>query len=203
VPLGACRPTYLGSYADRLWAQTALNPGVFLGLGPCTLITATGPRAFPVCSTNANLNERRVLSLQDPIKSAQIGALDLNSDVGWQKYRGLKLAARHRSANGVSLNGSYTCRSARARRPPTPSIRPAPATPIRATRISTPATAIRTAHTWVAQRGYQTPDVGNGIVHALASRLAAVGHPQRALGEPAQHHQRRRPRIQRHLGSAA
>ena len=44
--------TYLGSYSDRLWAQSALNPGVFLGLGPCTLNTATGPRTFPVCSTN-------------------------------------------------------------------------------------------------------------------------------------------------------
>jgi hypothetical protein len=39
--------SYLGSYADRLWAQTALNPGVFLGLGPCTLNTATGPRNLP------------------------------------------------------------------------------------------------------------------------------------------------------------
>jgi hypothetical protein len=99
---------YLGSYADRLWAQTALNPGVFLGVGPCTLNTSTGPRTFPVCSTNANLNQRRKLSLQDPIKAAKIGALDLNSDVGWQKYRGLKLSARHRTATGVSLNTSYT-----------------------------------------------------------------------------------------------
>jgi hypothetical protein len=37
----------------------------------------------------------------------QIGALDLNTDIGWQKYRGLKLAARHRSTTGVSLNASY------------------------------------------------------------------------------------------------
>jgi hypothetical protein len=100
--------SYLGSYADRLWAQSALNPGVFLGLGPCTLNTATGPVSYPVCSTNANVNQRRKLSLIDPVKSAQIGALDLNTDVGWQKYRGLKLAARHRTATGVSLNGSYT-----------------------------------------------------------------------------------------------
>ena len=58
--------SYLGSYADRLWAQTALNPGVFLGLGPCTLNTADGPRSYPVCTTNANLNERRSLSLENP-----------------------------------------------------------------------------------------------------------------------------------------
>jgi hypothetical protein len=100
--------SYLGSYSDRLWAQTAINPGVYLGLGPCTLNTATGPVSYPVCSTTANLDQRRRLSLQDPVKSAQIGALDLNSDVGWQKYRALKLAARNRTANGVSVNGSYT-----------------------------------------------------------------------------------------------
>src|SRR5688572_22572137 len=47
--------TYLGSYSDRLWAQSAQNPGVFLGLGPCTLNTATGPRSYPVCSVNGNL----------------------------------------------------------------------------------------------------------------------------------------------------
>src|SRR5206468_222952 len=29
--------TYLGSYTDRLWNQVAINPGVFLGLEPCTL----------------------------------------------------------------------------------------------------------------------------------------------------------------------
>jgi hypothetical protein len=100
--------TYLGSYSDRLWAQSALNPGVFLGTGPCTLNTDTGPRTFPVCSTNGNLNQRRVLSLENPVRSAQIGALDLNTDIGWQKYKGLKLAARHRTTTGVSLNASYT-----------------------------------------------------------------------------------------------
>ena len=140
--------TYLGSYSDRLWAQTALNNGVFLGLGPCTLNTSTGPRTFPVCSTTANLNQRRKMSLEDPIKSAKIGALDLNSDVGWQKYRGLKLAARHRTATGVSLNGTYTLSKCEGTDTATPSIRSAPATPIRTTRNSTPAPATRTARTW-------------------------------------------------------
>ena len=29
--------SYLGSYTDRLWMQIQLNPGVFLGTGPCTI----------------------------------------------------------------------------------------------------------------------------------------------------------------------
>ena len=55
--------SYLGSYADRLWAQTALNPGVFLGPGPCTLNTATGPRSFPrIASRHAPRSEPRPTS---------------------------------------------------------------------------------------------------------------------------------------------
>jgi hypothetical protein len=29
--------SYIGSYSDRLWAQTSINPGIYMGLGPCTL----------------------------------------------------------------------------------------------------------------------------------------------------------------------
>jgi hypothetical protein len=97
--------SYLGSHSDRLWAQVALNPGVFMGLGPCTLPNGV---TYPVCSTNANLNFRRALYQQNPREAGLIGALDLNTDVGFQNYRGLKLSAQRRAAGGLSLNGSYT-----------------------------------------------------------------------------------------------
>ena len=71
--------SYLGSHSDRLWTQIALNPGVFMGLGPCTINGVS----YPVCSTNANLNQRRVLYQQNPREAQFIGALDLNSDVGY------------------------------------------------------------------------------------------------------------------------
>jgi hypothetical protein len=96
--------SYLGSYTDRLWAQTAINPGIYMGLGPCT-IQGVG---YNVCSTNANLNQRRVLFQQNPAEARLIGALDLNDDIGWQTYRGLKLSVQRRSAGGLSLNGNYT-----------------------------------------------------------------------------------------------
>ena len=98
--------SYLGSYSDRLWNQVQLNPGVFLGLGPCTL----AGRAVPSCTTNANLNQRRVLSLsgENPEAAALIGNLDLHTDIGSQNYRGLKLSFRRRAAAGISLNGNYT-----------------------------------------------------------------------------------------------
>jgi len=168
--------SYLGSYADRLWAQTALNPGVFLGLGPCTLNTATGPRSFPVCSTNANLNQRRKLSLEDPIKSAQIGALDLNSDVGWQTYHGLKLEARHRSATGMSLNGSYTLSRCKG----TPTTNDFNQTSAGYSDPDNPAFDAgycdqdRT-HLGTLSAGYLTPDVASGVVRALASNWRLSG----------------------------
>ena len=168
--------TYLGSYSDRLWAQSALNPGVFLGLGPCTLNTDTGPRTFPVCSTNANLNQRRVLSLENPTRSGQIGALDLNTDIGWQKYRGLKLAARHRSTGGLSLNGSYTLSKCEGT---------ATATTFNQTSAgySIPDDPDFDAgycdqdrkHLGSLNANYQTPDVGSGVVRALASNWRLGG----------------------------
>ena len=96
---------YLGSHSDRLWAPISLNPAIYMGLGPCTLRNGV---TYPVCSTNANTNFRRVLYQQNPTEAAFIGGLDLHTDVGYQDYRGLKLAAQRRSATGVSINGSYT-----------------------------------------------------------------------------------------------
>ena len=168
--------TYLGSYSDRLWAQSAMNPGVFLGLGPCTLSTDTGPRTFPVCSTNANLNQRRVLSLENPTRAAQIGALDLNTDIGYQKYRGLKLAARHRSTRGLSLNGSYTLSKCEGT---------TTATTFNQTSAgySIPGDPDFDAgycdqdrkHLGSLNANYQTPEVGSGIVRALASNWRLGG----------------------------
>jgi Carboxypeptidase regulatory-like domain len=98
--------SYLGSYTDRLWGQVAINPGVFLGLGPCTLSGVF----YATCSTAANLNARRVFSLsgENPASAGLIGNLDMHTDIGTQSYRGLKLSFQRRAASGVSLNGNYT-----------------------------------------------------------------------------------------------
>ena len=96
--------SYLGSYSDRLWGQVAINPARFLGLGPCTLQGVT----YPSCTAAANLDQRRVLSLENPEASKLLGPVDRFDDLGTQDYRGLKLSVRRRSANGVSLSGNYT-----------------------------------------------------------------------------------------------
>jgi carboxypeptidase family protein len=98
--------SYLGSYTDRLWNQVALNPGVFLGLGPCTLESIFNP----TCSNPRNLNARRAFSLsgENPAAARLIGNLDLHTAVGTQSYRGLKLSFQRRAATGLSLSGNYT-----------------------------------------------------------------------------------------------
>src|SRR6185436_19510989 len=97
---------YLGSYSDRLWGLVEVNPGVFLGTGPCILNGVN----IPVCTTNANLNQRRVLTLsgENAASASLISNLEDHAAVGTQSYRGLKLAVQRRSANGISLNGNYT-----------------------------------------------------------------------------------------------
>jgi hypothetical protein len=97
--------SYLGSYTDRLWNQVAINPGVFLGLGPCTLQGVT----YAMCTNNGNLNQRRVFSLssENPAASQLIGNLDIHDDVGKQNYRGLKLSFQRRGT-GINLSGNYT-----------------------------------------------------------------------------------------------
>ena len=155
-----------------------------------------GPRSYPVCSTNANLNQRRVLSLENPSKARSIGALDLNTDIGWQKYRGLKLAARRRTATGLSLNGNYTlsrCKGTptandlqsdqrRLFDPDDPDFDAGYCDQDRR-HLATLNARVRDAGGWQRRRA------------RAGVELAAVGHPQRALGEPAQHHQRRRQRV--------
>ena len=96
--------SYLGSYTDRLWGQVQVNPGVFLGLGPCTLQGVV----YPSCTTNANLNQRRKLSIENPQASRLIGSIERHDAVGTQTYHALRLSAQRRAVSGVSLSGNYT-----------------------------------------------------------------------------------------------
>jgi hypothetical protein len=100
--------SYLGTYADRLWARKQLNPGVYLGTGPCTLNTVDGPMSYRSCTVSGNLDFRRALYLENPQEAQYISSLDILSEEGSRDYHGLKLSFRRRAAAGVSLNGNYT-----------------------------------------------------------------------------------------------
>jgi hypothetical protein len=96
--------SYLGTYIDRIWGQDALNPGLYMGLGPCTLRGVS----YTVCSTQANTDARRVFSQVSAEAAQKLSYVSQYKDIGTQSYHGLKLSAQRRAANGVSVSGNYT-----------------------------------------------------------------------------------------------
>jgi hypothetical protein len=81
-----------------------LNPGNFLGTGPCTIAGV----AYPSCSVPGNVDRRRTLFLENSTNGQWFGNIVKYSDVGTQSYRGMKLSFRRRAGEGVSLQGNYT-----------------------------------------------------------------------------------------------
>ncbi len=164
---------YLGRYTDHLWAQVGLNPGVYLGLGPCVINGVS----FPVCSTNANLNQRRKLTLENPRQGAPLGFVDQYNSVGWQTYQGVRLTMTRRAGpNGVTVNGNYTLAKCEGT-----------ATPGSFAQIASGYTnpddpdmdkghcdQDRT-HLVNASLGYMTPEVGNAVARALVSNWRVSG----------------------------
>jgi hypothetical protein len=163
---------YLGSHSDRLWAQKALNPAVYMGLGPCTILGVS----YPVCSTTANSNQRRVFNTINPAAGAFIGALDENTDIGYQNYKGVKFSAVRRAGRGLSVNGTYTLGVCRG-------------TPTALTFNQASAGYLKPndpsfdegycdqdyRHIASATLGYETPEVGKGAVRTIVSHWRASG----------------------------
>ena len=97
--------SYLGNYTTNLWNMKALNPGLFLGLGPCTLPNGVFQ---PVCSTQQNIDQRRALMFENPAEARFISGLDFHDASGRQEYNGLLLSFQRRSASGLSVSTNYT-----------------------------------------------------------------------------------------------
>ena len=131
--------------------------------------------SYPVCTTNANLNQRRKLFQINPAEAGRIGALDLNSDVGFQGYRGLKLSAARRGA-GVSINGSYTLSRCWGTTTTTAFNQTSSGytDPNNPEFDAGPCDQDRT-HLGSLTMGYETPQAGSGILGALASHWRVTG----------------------------
>jgi hypothetical protein len=164
--------SYLGSYSDRLWDLIPLNPAIFMGLGPCTISGV----AFPVCSTAANTQNRRVISLANPTIGQQISNLEVFNDFGSATYRGLKLSGQHRSAAGVSFSGNYTWSRCFGTRmlDGIHQFAIGPSNPNDLDYDRGNCTQNRT-HIANATVGYQTPRASNAVVRAVASDWRVSG----------------------------
>ncbi|MBV9507550.1 MAG: carboxypeptidase regulatory-like domain-containing protein [Acidobacteriia bacterium] len=104
---------YLGNTSIHLGTSEPLNPAVFLGLGPCTLnvVNSAGqvvPTNYPVCSTTANQNQRRVFYLQNPLAGQYYAGIGAYDPGGTGSYNGLYLSANKRLSHGVVATANYT-----------------------------------------------------------------------------------------------
>jgi hypothetical protein len=99
---------YVGNNTIHMLSNENINPAVFLGLGPCSIQTATGPVSYPVCSTTGNQNQRRILSLQNPAQGQYYGGVGVFDDGGTAEYHGLFLSAQKRLSHGVTAQANYT-----------------------------------------------------------------------------------------------
>jgi hypothetical protein len=94
--------SYLGSYSDRLWAQTALNPGIYMGTGavhhPGRVVLDLHDQCEPESAA-------RAVSI-NPSEAAKIGA-SISTRRRLPEVQGVETAAQRRSAD-LMINGSYT-----------------------------------------------------------------------------------------------
>jgi Carboxypeptidase regulatory-like domain len=98
--------TYAGSETEHLWGSFQLNPGTIV---PSTYPLGTCPKGITTgCNSTGNLNQRRVLYLQNPQEAQYIGYMDQFADGGTASYNGLVLAVQRRLSRGVTLNANYT-----------------------------------------------------------------------------------------------
>lgn len=83
--------SYFGNRSAHIWNGMEINPGVYMD-----------------GATSANLNQRRVMSLQNPDQGKYFASVtQLNMD-GTARYDGLLLAVQKRLSNNYSLTTNYT-----------------------------------------------------------------------------------------------
>ncbi len=96
--------SYLGNATRHLWNSQHINPGIFLGLGPCTL---NGVQ-YATCSTTANVDQRRRLSLENPNTGKFYGYVNKIDSGGTAGYNALLVSIERRAARGITISGNYT-----------------------------------------------------------------------------------------------
>jgi hypothetical protein len=98
--------SYLATRTLHVWTMNAINPAVYIP-GNCNAgqygLTAPGP-----CSTTANTDARRILSLERPVDGAKIGLMGQMDDGGYQTYHAMLLTLERRLSRDVTFNTNYT-----------------------------------------------------------------------------------------------
>jgi hypothetical protein len=95
---------YIGSGVVHQMYEHENNPAVYLPGASCVL----AGRTFNPCSTVANTQQRRVLSLQNPDQGQYFSNVVAVDTGGTRSYNGLILSVQRRRVRGVTVQGNYT-----------------------------------------------------------------------------------------------
>jgi hypothetical protein len=96
--------TYMGNLGVHETQGHEGNPGVYIPGTNCLINGVT----YATCSTVANENQRRLLSLENPTQGAYFSTLGVIDSNGTRSYNGMVLSLQRRAAKGVSLLANYT-----------------------------------------------------------------------------------------------
>ncbi len=96
--------TYLGSRVQHLDINQPINYAQVVGTPVASGCAATAL----TCSSTANTQVRRVLSLLNPSQGQYVGYMDQWQPAGTQIYHGLLTSVQKRFSRGVSASGNWT-----------------------------------------------------------------------------------------------
>ncbi len=98
--------SYVGNETEHLWVSTQSNPAVYIP-GNCIAgqygLTAPGP-----CSSLANVQSRRVLTLANPAVGRFYGYVDNYDPGATQSYNGAIFSIQHRLSHGFTIIANDT-----------------------------------------------------------------------------------------------
>jgi hypothetical protein len=84
--------TYMGNKTTHIWVGEETNPATYI----------------PGQSTTGNTDQRRLLSLQNPVAAAAYGSIVQSDQGGNGSYNGLLLSVQHRFAQNYTVLANYT-----------------------------------------------------------------------------------------------
>ena len=105
--------TYLGNHGLHETNQIELNPAILVG-GVCDpSLAGTNPAVYfglttPTCSSPNNVNARRILNLQNPVKAAGISNLTAYDNGATSDYNGILLSTTYQFNSNFNFNANYT-----------------------------------------------------------------------------------------------
>ena len=104
--------SYMGSNSAHLWVLRNRNNAIFFPGSPvngvCTIPGYTLRMTGTTCSTTGNTNQRRRLSVENPVEGGFYGLISSNEDAGTSNYNGLLLSVQRRAAKSVDVGANYT-----------------------------------------------------------------------------------------------